>query len=107
MIRAASRAAVSPTASSAGAASAVMSAAAPAAVEAASSTTAVETTTTATAVTAATTLRECSRRAKHRHRSDCAKQYLEESGPVHGCNLHPATTHEVRAARTPRPFYTT
>jgi hypothetical protein len=85
-----------------------MSAAAPAAVEAAASTTAMETTTAAaTAVTAATTLRECSRRAKHRHRSDCAKQYLEESGPVHGCNLHPATTHEVRAARTPRPFYTT
>jgi hypothetical protein len=92
MIRAASSAAVSPTASSAVASSAVMSAAAPAAVEATASTTAVETTTTAAAaVTAATTLRERSRRAKQRHRSDCAKQNLEESGPVHGCNLHPAT----------------
>jgi len=70
-------------------------------VEAAASATAVEATTAApAAVTAATTLRERSRRAKQRHRSDCAKQNLEESGPVHGCNLHPATTQKVRPART-------
>jgi hypothetical protein len=71
----------------------------------ASTTTAVEAATTPTTVTTATTLRERSRRAKQRHGSDCAKQNLEESGPVHGFNLHPATTQEVRAARTPKPFY--
>jgi hypothetical protein len=72
----------------------------------ASTTTAVEAaTTTPTTVTTATALRERSRRAQQRHGSDCAKHNLEESGPVHGFNLHPATTQEVRAARTPKPFY--
>src|ERR1700678_2960160 len=89
MIRAASRAAVRATASSAVAASAVMSATA-AAMEAAATTTAVETTTTAAAVTRAPALRERGRRANQRHGSDCAEQNLEESGPVHGCYLHPA-----------------
>jgi hypothetical protein len=76
-------------------------------VRATASTSAVEAaTTTPTTVTTATALRERSRRAQQRHGSDCAKHNLEESGPVHGFNLHPATTQEVRAARTPRPFYT-
>jgi hypothetical protein len=72
----------------------------------ASSTTAVEAATTTATVTAATMLRERSRRGKQRHGSDCAEQNLEERGPVHVCYLHPTTTQEVRAARTPRPFYT-
>jgi hypothetical protein len=71
----------------------------------ASTTAAMEAATTSTAVTATTTLRESSRRGKQRHGSDCAKQNLEESGPVHVCYLHPTSTQEVRAAGTPRPFY--
>jgi hypothetical protein len=101
MIRAATSAAISPTTRSAAPSSAVMSAATPtASVEStASTTTAVEAApTTPTSVTTATTLRERSWRAKQRHRSDCAKQNLKECGPVHGCNLHPTTTQEVRAA---------
>jgi hypothetical protein len=71
----------------------------------ASTTAAMEAATTSTAVTATTMLRESSRRGKQRHGSDCAKQNLEESGPVHVCYLHPTSTQEVRAAGTPRPFY--
>jgi hypothetical protein len=72
----------------------------------ASTTAAMESAATAsTAVTATTMLRERSRRGQQRHGSDCAKQNLEESGPVHICYLHPTSTQEVRAARTPRPFY--
>ena len=39
-------------------------------------TTAVEATASATAMTATTTLREGSRRAKQRHRSDCSEEKL-------------------------------
>ena len=78
--------------------------AAPTAVETAS-TTAVEAAATSTTMTATTMLRERTRRAEQRHGSDCAKQNLEESGPVHVCYLHPTATQEVRAARTLGPFY--
>ena len=107
MIRAATRAAVSSTARSAiAAASAVMSTATTTAtVETTASTTAVEAAATSTTMTATTMLRERTRRAEQRHGSDCAKQNLEESGPVHVCYLHPTATQEVRAARTLGPFY--
>ena len=42
----------------------------------AATTTAVEATASATAMTATTTLREGSRRAKQRHRSDCSEEKL-------------------------------
>jgi hypothetical protein len=73
---------------------------------AASTTTAVEATASATAMTATTTLREGSRRAKQRHRSDCSEEKLWTSGPFHVCYLHPTTSLAVRAAGTPKPFYT-
>jgi hypothetical protein len=74
-------------------------------VEAAASTTATVEAASSTTVTATTTLRECSRRAKQRHRSDCREENLKISGPVHGCYLHPTTSQTVQAAGTPRPFY--
>jgi hypothetical protein len=84
---------------------------------AATSATAVEATATSTAtveataasattVTATTTLRKCSRRAKQRQRSEYREDNLETSGPIHVCNLHPTTSPTVRAARSPKPFYT-
>jgi hypothetical protein len=72
----------------------------------ASTTAAVEAASSATAMTATTTLREGSRRAKQRHRSDCSEENLETSGPNHDCDLHPTTSPTVRAAGTPEPFYT-
>lgn len=88
---------------------AVITAAAPAsAVEtAASATTAVEATAASTAaMTATTTLRKCSGRAKQRQRSEHCENNLETSGPNHVCNLHPTTSPTMRAAGTPKPFYT-
>jgi hypothetical protein len=77
-----------------------------AAMEAAASTTsAVEAAASATTVPTATALRERSRRAKQRHRSDCGEEKLKISGLFHGCYLHRATSQSVRAAGTPRPFY--
>jgi hypothetical protein len=106
----ASATAVSRTASVVAATAAVVSATATttASVEAAASaTTAVEAAASpATTVTATTPLRECSRRAKQCHRSDCREENLKISGPVHGCYLHPTTSQAARAAGTPRLFYT-
>lgn len=93
---------------------AVITAAAPAsAVEtAASATTAVEATAveataaSTAAMTATTTLRKCSGRAKQRQRSEHCENNLETSGPNHVCNLHPTTSPTMRAAGTPKPFYT-
>ena len=59
----------------------------------------------ATAVTATTMLRKCSGRANQRHGRDCCEEYLESSGPKHVCDLQPTTSQEVRAARSPKPFY--
>src|SRR5271154_666978 len=105
MVCAATRGTV--TAAGSTASSAVMPAATTAAVvSATASTTTVEAaTTTPTTVTAPTMLRERSRRGKQRHGSDCAKQNLKKRGPVHVCYLHPTSSQEVRAARTPKPFY--
>jgi hypothetical protein len=60
----------------------------------------------AAAMTATTTLRKCSGRAKQRQRSEYCEDNLETSGPNHVCNLHPTTSPTVRAARSPKPFYT-
>jgi hypothetical protein len=107
MVCAATGGAVTATRSAVASSTAVVSAATPTAtVEPTASTTAtMEAATTSTAMTATTMLRESSRRGKQRHGSDCAKQNLEESGPVHVCYLHPIATQEVRVARTSRPFY--
>jgi hypothetical protein len=70
-------------------------------------TTAVEAAASATtAMTAATTLRERSWGAKQRHGSKCSEENLETSGPNHVCYLHPTTSPTMRAAGTPKPFYT-
>jgi hypothetical protein len=119
MIRAAACAAVHPTTVTCAARrSATSSIAAPstvmrttattAAVEAtAATTTAVETAASATtAMTATTMLRERSRGAKQRHGSKCSEENLETSGPNHVYYLHPTTSPTMRAAGTPRPFYT-
>jgi|HubBroStandDraft_6_1064221.scaffolds.fasta_scaffold218985_3 hypothetical protein len=71
-----------------------------------SATTVEATATSATAVTATTALRKCSGRAKQRQRSEYREDNLETSGPIHVCNLHPTTSPTVRAARSPKPFYT-
>jgi hypothetical protein len=99
MIRAATSAAIGPTTRSATPTSPVMSAATPTVEPTASTTTAVEAApATPTTVTTATMLPERGWRANQCHASDCAKQNLKECGPVHGCNLHPTTIQEVRAA---------
>jgi hypothetical protein len=117
MVCAATGGAVTATRSAVASSPAVVSAATPTAtveptasttatVEAATTSTAtMEAATTSTAVAATTMLRESSRRGKQRHGSDCAKQNLDESGPVHVCYLHPTSTQEVQVAPTSRPFY--
>jgi hypothetical protein len=71
----------------------------------ASTTAAVEAAASATTVTTAATLRERSRRAKQRHRSDCREEKLQTSGLIHVWYLHPTACQAVRAAGTPKPFY--
>jgi hypothetical protein len=118
MIRAAASAAVHPTTVTCAARRSATSIAAPstvmrttattAPVEATTATTtAVETAASATtAMTATTTLRERSRGAKQRHGSKCSEENLETSGPNHVYYLHPTTSPTMRAAGTPKPFYT-
>jgi hypothetical protein len=71
----------------------------------ASTTAAVKAAASATTVTTTTTLRNCSRRAKQRHWSDCSEKKLQTSGPIHVWYLHPTASEAVRAAGTPKPFY--
>jgi hypothetical protein len=84
-----------------------MKAAATSAVETTATTATVEATAASTTtVTPTATLRECGGRAKQRQRSEHREDNLETSGPIHVCNLHPTTSPTVRAARSPKPFYT-
>jgi hypothetical protein len=116
MIRAAACAAVHPTtvtcaarrsATSIAAPSTVMRTTATAASVEATTATAVETAASATtAMAATTTLRERSWGAKQRHGSKCSEENLETSGPNHVHYLHPTTSPTMRAAGTPKPFYT-